>query len=82
MDYPNIILAKRKAFGLTQKEFSQLIGLGDSGERTVSGWERGEHKPSATKLRLISNMNVDVPHRNSRKKNQFDFIDLFSRRQV
>jgi DNA (cytosine-5)-methyltransferase 1 len=78
MDYPNLVLAKRNAVGLTQKEFAQLIGLGETGERTVSGWERGEHKPSPTKLRLISEMNVGIPYRNKRKKNQFDFIDLFA----
>ena len=78
MDYPNRVLAKRNAVGLTQKEFAQLIGLGETGERTVSGWERGEHKPSPTKLRLISEMNVGIPYRNKRKKNQFDFIDLFA----
>jgi len=78
MDYSEIILAKRNAVGLTQKEFAQLIGLKDSGERTVSGWERGEHKPSPTKLRLISEMNVDVPYRNTRRKHGFDFIDLFA----
>jgi len=78
MDYPNLVLAKRNAVGLTQKEFAQLIGLGETGERTISGWERGEHKPSPTKLRLISEMNVGIPYRNKRKKNQFDFIDLFA----
>ena len=78
MNYAEIIFSKRKAVGLTQKEFAQLIGLKDSGERTVSGWERGEHKPSPTKLRLISEMNVDVPYCNKRKKHKFDFIDLFA----
>jgi len=69
---------KRDAIGLTQKEFAGLLGLGPSGDRTVSGWERGEHKPSPTKIRLIEGMDTLVPFRNTRRKNSFEFIDLFA----
>lgn len=72
------IKSKRNAIGLTQKEFAGLLGLGASGDRTVSGWERGEHQPSPTKIRLIEDMDTSVPFRNSRRKNTFDFIDLFA----
>ena len=72
------IKEKRNAIGLTQKEFAELIGLGTSGDRTVSGWERGEHKPSQTKIRLIEDMDTSVPFRNVSRKNSFEFIDLFA----
>lgn len=78
MDFADLILTKRNAVGLTQKEFAGLLGLGETGERTVSGWERGEHKPSPTKLRLIEQMNPHVPYRRPEEQSQFDFIDLFA----
>ena len=78
MNFSELVLQKRNAVGLTQKEFAELLGLGETGERTVSGWERGEHRPSETKLRLISAMDVDVPYRDIRKTHGFDFIDLFA----
>ena len=72
------IKKKRNAIGLTQREFADLLGLGPSGERTISGWERGEHKPSATKVRLIESIDPSVPFRNTRENNSFEFIDLFA----
>ena len=78
MNYSKLVLDKRNAIGLTQREFAAMMGLGASGERTVSGWERGEHKPSATKLRIIESINPDIPFKNTRRKNDFDFIDLFA----
>jgi len=78
MDYSKLVLNKRNAIGLTQRQFADMMGLGDSGERTVSGWERGEHKPSPTKLRVIEGINPKIPFRNDRAKNKFDFIDLFA----
>jgi len=78
MDYSKLVFDKRNAIGLSQKEFAEMIGLKEGGDRTVSGWERGEHKPSPTKLRAIENINPDIPFRNTRKKNDFDFIDLFA----
>ena len=40
MEYPELVLAKRNALGLNQKEFALLLGLKETGERTISGWER------------------------------------------
>ena len=36
----------RDSLRLGQREFANLIGLGKDGERTIRGWEAGEHKPS------------------------------------
>ena len=69
---------KREAVGMTQKEFAEFIGLNASGERTVSGWERGEHRISPAKLRSVLELDLDIPFRNVRQKNDFTFIDLFA----
>ncbi len=73
-----IIKSKRETLGLTQREFAELLGLKDTGERTVSGWERGEHCPSVKKLSEIINLKTEVPFKNKRKGNTFTFIDLFA----
>lgn len=72
------IKSKRLAMGLTQLEFSQLLGLGDSGERTVRGWENEEHLPSKKKMEEISNLPLKAPFKNATKKSLFTFIDLFA----
>lgn len=65
--------------GLTQAEFAHILGMKQSGERTVSGWERGEHNPSASKLKLIQELPDIAPFKNSSSsKKQFRFIDLFA----
>lgn len=64
--------------GLTQSEFAQLLGLEQSGERTVRGWENGEHFPTNAKLAEIRNLPSSAPLKNSKKKHLFTFIDLFA----
>ena len=43
----DLIKQRRETLGLTQKEFAYLLNLKESGDRTISGWERGEHSPTA-----------------------------------
>ncbi|EET47730.1 DNA (cytosine-5-)-methyltransferase [Thalassobium sp. R2A62] len=73
---------KRTAMGLTQGEFAGLLGLGSSGERTVGGWERGEHVPTRAKLEKIFNLPDIIPFRSpydgKKAKPDFRFIDLFA----
>lgn len=65
--------------GLTQAEFAHILGMKQSGERTVSGWERGEHIPSASKIKLIEELPDIAPFKySSSSKKQFRFIDLFA----
>ncbi len=64
--------------GLTQLEFSQILGLGDSGERTVRGWENGEHLPSKKKMSEITYLPRKAPFKKNTKKSLFTFIDLFA----
>jgi DNA (cytosine-5)-methyltransferase 1 len=69
---------KRLGMGLTQSEFAQLLGLEQTGERTVRGWEIGEHFPSDAKLAEIRNLPSSAPFKSATKKHFFTFIDLFA----
>tara|TARA_Y100001960_G_C14689045_1_gene835394 strand:- start:248 stop:1525 length:1278 start_codon:yes stop_codon:yes gene_type:complete len=65
--------------GLSQLEFAQLLGLKNNGERTVGGWERGEHNPSEAKWQQINEINAHVPFRNAKDSvHSFTFADLFA----
>lgn len=81
-DVIKYVVTKRTTMGLNQREFAALLGLGESGERTVSGWERGEHTPSSSKLELIANIQDEIPFRSQysdpKIKPKFKFIDLFA----
>lgn len=74
----NTIRQKREALGLNQREFAEFLGMGPCGERTVSGWERGEHRPSTSKLELVRSLDVRIPFKDTRRKHSFRFIDLFA----
>jgi len=76
----------REKLGLGRTEFANLLGMNSTGERTVRGWENGEHKPSKGKLEVINNLEQNLikirekaPYRfdNSRTPD-FKFIDLFA----
>lgn len=73
------IREKRDSLGLSQAEFAELIGLKSNGERTVGGWERGEHTPSPAKWEQITQINTHVPFKHPENGPQlFKFIDLFA----
>lgn len=73
------IHSKRVRLGLTQLQFARVLGLKDNGERTVRGWELGEHLPSASMMGKIQSLNDTVPFRSSADSNaNFRFIDLFA----
>lgn len=79
MELPQFVKSKREGMGLTQAEFAQIIGMKSNGERTISGWERGEHKPSPSKLKVIQDLPDIAPYRQNNKGNyNFTFIDLFA----
>lgn len=76
------VQTKRKGLGLTQKAFSVLLGMDEAGERTVRGWELGEHAPSIAKRVQIENL-PDVarfrsPYSSNPDDAKFKFIDLFA----
>jgi len=76
----------RERLGLGRTEFANLLGMNSTGERTVRGWETGEHKPSKGKLEAISNLEqnlikirAEAPYKfDDSKAPQFKFIDLFA----
>lgn len=71
---------------LGQREFANLVGLGKDGERTVRGWEAGEHKPSPLKWSRILGLQDEMRRyyenaplkQNPLEESKFTFIDLFA----
>lgn len=86
MEKSSYISKLRKRLGLGRTEFAHLLGLASTGERTVRGWENGEHSPSPKKwqdiLELenkVSQILQQAPFRqDENKKYDFTFIDLFA----
>lgn len=83
--YQNVgewIQAKREGLGLTQRAFAVLLGMSESGERTVRGWELGEHIPSLAKQAQIEELPDQAPFKsqfsNNPEEAEFHFIDLFA----
>ena len=73
------IYKKRKNMGLSQREFALLFGLKINGERTVRGWENGDHVPSKAKLNEILSLPNKAPFKHSDAfEGEFKFIDLFA----
>ena len=76
----------RENLGLGRTEFANLLGMSSTGERTVRGWEDGEHAPTPAKwnaiLKLESVLKThlkNAPFRhNPEIQNRFKFIDLFA----
>lgn len=73
-----LIREKRARLGLTQLELACLLELKENGERTIRGWELGEHKPSKAKLKKILDLHEEAPFRNENTNPKFRFIDLFA----
>jgi DNA (cytosine-5)-methyltransferase 1 len=78
-DKAHYIREKREHLGLSQLEFAELLGLKSNGERTVRGWENGEHTPTPSKLLQINSLTTHVPFkRPDNSPELFKFIDLFA----
>jgi DNA (cytosine-5)-methyltransferase 1 len=81
-----LIREKRESLGLGRTEFANLLGLSSIGERTVRGWETGEHKPSAKKIEAINALETQLLaiHSNAplkrtpKTKAEYKFVDLFA----
>ena len=80
------IRSTRENLGLGRTEFANLLGMNALGERTVRGWETGEHIPSKKKLEDIDKL-VDTLEKQKESapfryrqsgKPKFTFIDLFA----
>lgn len=85
-DIASQIKSIRENLGLGRTEFANLLGMASTGERTVRGWETGEHKPTAKKLtdilNLESELNSHLDNAPFKQKplseSEFTFIDLFA----
>ena len=82
----NYIKKLRIKLGLGQRELANLLGLGKDGERTIRGWEVGEHRPSPLKWGRIIDLEKDMqdyydkaPLKQGEESDaNFRFIDLFA----
>lgn len=74
----DLVKAKRQAFGMSQKDFAQLLGLKENGERTVRGWENQEHSPSPTKLAAIDALKTHIPFKQTENTDGLRTVDLFA----
>ena len=73
-----LIKNKRENMGLTQQEFAQLLDMKQHGERTIRGWEHGEHSPTPAKLKVIESLPNKAPFKQTQIHNAFNYIDLFA----
>ena len=78
MQASELVRTKRKAFGMSQKEFAELLGLKQNGERTIRGWENEEHLPTPTKLAAIDALKTDIPFKQEKSTNALKSTDLFA----
>lgn len=76
----------RESMGLGKVEFANILGMNASGERTIRGWENGEHVPTKKRLDDIERVISELEHQKKSapfRKNyingsKFSFIDLFA----
>ncbi|MTC79496.1 DNA (cytosine-5-)-methyltransferase [Providencia sp. wls1916] len=83
---PEYIRKMRESLGLGLTEFANLLGMSSTGERTIRGWESGEHKPTPAKWQNILDLETSLAEhfKNAPFKQKpleeadFTFIDLFA----
>lgn len=63
---------------MSHREFAQLIGLKEGGERTVRDWESGKCEPSESREMLIRELKASVPYKDTRARANYRFVDLFA----
>lgn len=76
----------RLKLGLGRTEFANLLGMSSAGERTIRGWETGEHKPTKAKIEKIKSLeselrelHLNAPFSGAKViEPSFTFIDLFA----
>ena len=77
-DFSTLVKHKRNSFGMSQKDFAALLGLNDNGERTVRGWENGEHQPSPARRVALEALKTDIPFKQQENRGNLRSIDLFA----
>ena len=77
-EFASLVRDKRRVFGMTQREFASLLGLNANGERTVRGWENGEHEPTPARRKSVEDLSLDIPFRENLPADALKCIDLFA----
>lgn len=79
LDQASYITQKRNNMGMSLTEFALLLDMKENGERTVRGWESGEHVPTKAKWKQILDLPDKAPYKEKHdQKYKFSFIDLFA----
>ncbi|HAD79635.1 MAG TPA: DNA (cytosine-5-)-methyltransferase, partial [Flavobacteriaceae bacterium] len=79
LDIASYIRNKRINMGLSLTEFALILDMKENGERTVRGWESGEHKPTKAKWEKILALPDHTPFKQKEEGSyKFTFIDLFA----
>jgi DNA (cytosine-5)-methyltransferase 1 len=79
VDKASYIKNKREKMGLSLIDFAILLDMQENGERTVRGWESGEHVPTKAKFSKIEQLTENAPFKhNDGDAEDFTFIDLFA----
>ena len=82
LDAGGWIQERREGLGLTQKAFAELLGMSETGELTVRGWESGEYLPTPSKCAKIKKLPefplLRSPYSDDPESADFSFIDLFA----
>ena len=77
-DIRTLVKHKRTSFGMSQKDFAALLGLNENGERTVRGWENGEHQPSPSRRLALETLKTEIPFKHVEIAGSLRTIDLFA----
>lgn len=77
-DFSTLVKHKRTSFGMSQKDFAALLGLNENGERTVRGWENGEHQPSPSRRLALETLKTEIPFKHAEIAGSLRTIDLFA----
>lgn len=72
------IVKKRKALGITVKEFSDALGYGNDGEKQLREWENGEKEIPDPEYNQIMSFATITPYKVKTDNPKFTFIDLFA----
>ena len=77
-EFGTLVKLKRKSFGMSQRDFATLLGLKENGERTVRGWENGEHLPSPARRLALETLKTEIPFKHNEIAESLKTIDLFA----
>lgn len=86
LDKAEYIRQLRKKLGLGPTEMANLLGMNATGERTIRGWENGEHTPTPAKWQSILDLEKSLAKHSKNapfkqkplEEADFTFIDLFA----